>query len=156
MIYIAHRGLIDGPNEGTENSPKQVEYAISQGFDCEVDFWVVNYAIGPRFYLGHDYPQYVIEHDFILNKSLWIHAKNIQALTWLVNLSSKHPDLKYFWHQEDDFTLTSNRLIWTYPGKVLTPNSICVLNGTEYVDPPTDTVFGICSKFVSSIKKNTK
>ena len=94
MIYIAHRGLIDGPDKGKENNPKQIQYAVSQGFECEVDFWVVNHTIGPRFYLGHDYPQYVIEHDFILNYPLWIHAKNIQALHWLVNLSQKHSGLR--------------------------------------------------------------
>ena len=25
--------------------------------------------------------------------------------------------LNYFWHQTDDFTLTSHGYIWTYPGK---------------------------------------
>ena len=24
----------------------------------------------------------------------------------------------YFWHQEDDYTITSKGIIWAYPGKV--------------------------------------
>ena len=34
MIYIAQRGLIDGPDKGKENNPKQIQYAVSQGFEC--------------------------------------------------------------------------------------------------------------------------
>ena len=39
MIYIAHRGLTNGPDKELENHPEQIKRAISQGFDCEVDLW---------------------------------------------------------------------------------------------------------------------
>lgn len=31
-----------------------------------------------------------------------------------------------FWHQEDDYALTSSGYIWTYPDKLLTDKSIIV------------------------------
>ena len=33
----------------------------------------------------------------------------------------------FFWHQQDDFTLTNRGYIWTYPGKCITPMSIMVM-----------------------------
>ena len=49
------------------------------------------------------------------------HAKNIDVLPYL-----KKKKLIYFWHQTDDVVLTSNGFWWTYPGKKLLKNSICV------------------------------
>jgi glycerophosphoryl diester phosphodiesterase len=42
MKLIAHRGLTDGPNKDLENSPEQILKAIDQGFDCEIDLWIIN------------------------------------------------------------------------------------------------------------------
>ena len=39
MIVIAHRALLDGPNIGLENSPKQIRYCLSEGIPCEIDVW---------------------------------------------------------------------------------------------------------------------
>ena len=33
----------------------------------------------------------------------------------------------YFWHQNDDYTITSKGYIWAYPGKKLNKNAIYVL-----------------------------
>ena len=60
MKYIAHRGLLDGPNKEKENKPEQIEYTLKQGFDCEIDVW----KIDEIFFLGHDSPQYEIEKQF--------------------------------------------------------------------------------------------
>jgi hypothetical protein len=32
-----------------------------------------------------------------------------------------------FWHQNDDFTLTSKNYIWTYPGQPYTASSVIVM-----------------------------
>jgi len=68
-------------------------------------------------------------------------------LEYFVNLKE---DFKYFWHEEDSYTLTSNGLIWTYPGKPVTDRSIIVLKDQEPL-PDLDTVFGICSDYVKNI-----
>ena len=145
MKLIAHRGLTNGPNSFLENHPTQIEQALSQGFDCEIDLRVID----GKFWLGHDGPQYVVEQDFLHQLRLWIHAKNLAALHWLTQTQ-----LCYFWHQEDDFTLTSDGLIWTYPGKELTGRSIAVL--PEWHDPELKNIdincYGICSDFVEAIR----
>ena len=50
-----------------------------------------------------------------------------------------------FWHQGDDYTLTSNGYIWTYPGKLLTTKSICVKpNSIEEIKGCS----GVCSDYI--------
>lgn len=149
MKLIAHRGLINGPNQDIENHPDQVESTIGQGFDCEVDLWFED----SRFYLGHDTPQYPIDKDFLIKhkKHLWIHAKNLTALYWLTTTKDF---FNYFWHQEDDFVVTSKGFIWTYPGKALTDRSVMVM--PEWNNPELHNInkicYGICSDFVSKIQ----
>ena len=152
MKLIAHRGLINGPDKSLENHPDQILKVVELGYDCEVDFWVVN----GEFYLGHDTYQYQIDEYFLLRLgNAWIHAKNLDALYFL---SSSQKSLNYFWHQEDDFTLTSQGYIWTYPGKVLTDRSVSVM--PEWIDPNFINLnfncFGICSDYISKIEQLQK
>lgn len=147
MKLIAHRGLYDGPNKRLENQPSQIRTALDLGFDCEVDLWVFN----DRLYLGHDGPQYDITNEFIAQPRLWIHAKNLEALHWLLDT-----DLTYFWHENDKFTLTSNGYIWTYPEHDLTYRSIRLM--PEWADPELTTVktsvcYGVCSDYVAKIQQ---
>ena len=64
-------------------------------------------------------------------------------------------NLVYFWHQEDDYTLTSNGFIWTYPGKVLTDNSVMVL--PEWNNPTLENLdyncHAICTDYVNKLKE---
>ena len=57
MKLIAHRGLMNGPDKEKENTPKQIELALKEGFDAEIDLWWSN----GRFWLGHDGPTTEIE-----------------------------------------------------------------------------------------------
>lgn len=144
---IAHRGLMNGPDPERENHPDQIRAALDAGFDAEVD---VRYADG-RWWLGHDLPQYEVGVEFIRNECLWVHCKNIEALAE-INWVSHHTN--YFWHQSDDYTLTSRGFIWAYPGKPLTAYSICVM--PEWQDTWRDAlprnVWGICSDYVTEIE----
>ena len=54
MIFISHRGNLDGLNPDRENSPDYIDEAIKLGFDVEVD---VRTKDG-QLWLGHDEPQY--------------------------------------------------------------------------------------------------
>jgi hypothetical protein len=56
----------------------------------------------------------------------YFHAKNVQALAELLTLS-KTLGFKCFFHDTDDYTITSDGYIWAYPGKELVTGSICVM-----------------------------
>jgi len=144
MKLIAHRALTHGPNKELENKPEQIMLSLEQGYDCEIDLWILN----SDFYLGHDEPTYPIHPDFLKTMGLWIHAKNLAALRWLTTTQ-----LTYFWHQNDDYVLTSNNFIWTFPGKELTQRSIMVMpewNNPELLNLDKN-CYGICSDYVSKL-----
>lgn len=142
MKLISHRGNINGKNK-LENKPSYIIESINMGFDVEVDIWFVD----NNFYLGHDKPIYHIDVGFIYqyDKNIWFHCKNINSLYELNKMNIS----KYFWHQNDDFSLTSNGFIWTYPGKELTNKSIAVLPElSDYNRNETNKIYGICSDFI--------
>ena len=53
MIYISHRGNLNGINPKQENKPSYIFNALERSFDVEVDVWFVK----GKFYLGHDEPE---------------------------------------------------------------------------------------------------
>ena len=142
MKFISHRGNINGKNLELENNPTYIKEAIKKGYDVEIDVWFID-----TFYLGHDKPEYKVTKNFLKNNKLWCHAKNLLALENLQKLKTK-----YFWHQEDDYTLTSNGFIWTYPGKKLSKKSICVLPELKKIRIPKH-ISGICSDKIEKYKK---
>ena len=115
MIFICHRGK-KTPIE-LENNTKNILKNINLGYECEIDVWKIN----NKFYLGHDKPEEEVDLSFLKLPKLWCHAKNIEAFYELLNNK-----IIVFWHQEDDYTTTSNGYIWTYPGKKLIKNCIAV------------------------------
>lgn len=152
MKLIAHRANVNGPNPLTENHPDSVDSAISMGFGVEIDLRMIN----SKFYLGHDEPQYEIPLQWLFDRvdDLWIHCKNLKCLK---HLNSSYLDLNYFWHQTDDFTLTSKNYIWTYPGKEITTDSIAVMPETSISLDNFSALskwncFGICSDYVGLIR----
>ena len=148
MKLIAHRGNTNGPNVNDENNPSYIKSALSLGFDVEIDVWYVD----KNFFLGHDGPQYLLhDESLIQDKRAWCHAKNIEAFEKMIKMQSN-----CFWHQEDDYTLTSSGFIWTFPGKTLTKNSVCVTNekilAKENFKKLENACFGICSDYVSMLE----
>lgn len=125
MKLIAHRGNVKGPNPNLENSVNYLDKAIYLGFDVEVDVW----KISENYFFGHDYAQYKIDFNWIKdnNKKLWIHCKNLEALSFFSKTS-----FNFFWHQKDSYTLTSKGYIWVYPNTILCDNSVCVLPELGY------------------------
>ena len=145
MFLISHRGNISGKKLDKENHPDYIIRAVKNYFNVEIDMRFID----DKWFLGHDEPQYEIAEDFIQNMAnsgvLWCHAKNGEALNRLVS-DEKYRSWNYFWHQEDDYTLTSNGYMWTYPGKKLLNNSICVL--PEAVNYDTIDCIGVCSDYI--------
>jgi hypothetical protein len=147
MKLISHRGNLNGKNPDKENSLDYILIALHSGYDVEIDIWWIE----NDYYLGHDEPKFKIDLIYLypLFDKIWFHCKNLDAL---YNLSKYYPNSNYFWHQNDDFTLTSKNFIWTYPNKDLTPNSICVLpEQSNYIDIKC---YGICSDFIEKYKNN--
>ncbi len=141
MYLISHRGNINGIQEKKENNPEYINDAINKGFDVEVDVRYEN----DKFFLGHDFSQFEINREFLLNKKIWCHAKTNEALLALQEIKAH-----FFWHEEDDYTITSKGYIWTYPGKKLLPKSICVL--PEKAKYKEINCLGICSDFIEKYK----
>jgi hypothetical protein len=146
MILISHRGNIDGRLKSKENEPAYIDKAIFEGYDVEIDFWLID----DMLYLGHDKPQYNIDLKWLsgrINK-LWIHCKNIESIVYL---KSSNYNFNYFWHEEDTLTLTSHRYIWAYPGKQPIKESIAVM--PEINNDNVNQCIGICSDHIKRYKK---
>lgn len=141
MILISHRGNIDGKSE-KENHPDYIQEALELGYDVEIDVWYTD-----SFYLGHDEPTYKIDENFLENNRLWCHAKNEKALEKMLSNKNIH----CFWHQEDDYTITSKNFVWVYPNKKLVANSICVL--PEIYNSDISGSIGICSDYIENYLK---
>lgn len=143
MKYISHRGNINNKIIEKENSISYIIDALNLGYDVEIDVW---YERG--FFLGHDYPIYKIDTDFLVNKKLWCHAKNLEALNELSKLQTR-----YFWHENDRYTITSDRIVWAYPGQKLNEQCVCVLpeiNNLTHNDVLN--CYGICSDYIEKWK----
>lgn len=143
MKIISHRGNIYGPDKTKENNPIHLIDVINKGFDVEIDVWFIS----NKWMLGHDFPEYEVNIEFLNKKEFWLHAKNGDAFYKLLN----EKILNVFWHTNEDWILTSKGYIWTYPNKKLYPNSVCVLPELGY-DGEIKNCFAICSDFIYKYK----
>lgn len=151
MRLIAHRGLMYGPNKEIENHPDTIEEAWANDFDCEIDIW----RCDGKWFLGHDKPTYEVPSHFLMMGRSWFHCKNFEALD---RLSTHSKGINFFWHQDDNYTLTSFGYVWAYPGQPVGKNTIYVL--PEQVMKPADVknleCFGVCSDYVIDIRESLK
>lgn len=147
MKIISHRGNLYGPDLDKENLPTQIDRAVKEGFEVEVDIWSEN----QKFFLGHDKPEFNIDFLWLSEraKNLWLHCKNIESIDRLL----PNKGLKFFFHQNDDLTLTSNNILWVFPKKPYTKNSIIVSNDLKDISAGEDLPYGICTDFPVEFKK---
>ena len=146
LRFISHRGNLVGPCPEKENSPEYVLTALEAGFDVEVD---VRLGEDGLWWLGRDVAQYTVPYSFLLHPRLWVHAKNGAALRALSLDSRVH----CYWHQGDDYTLTSRGLLWVYPNKpVLGPRSVAVMFSEPQQLLGAD-IFGLCSDDVGLLRR---
>ena len=153
MFKISHRGNVTGPDKLSENSPSYIEEAINLGFECEID--VHYFSKTNEIYLGHDGPQYLVNFEWLLKlkEKLWIHCKNAGAIEFF---ALNQRTFNFFWHQKDDFTLTSFGIIWAYPGITPLIGSILVLPEITGIEPKDlnslPPIRGVCSDYVGRFK----
>jgi hypothetical protein len=151
MKYIAHRGNLLGPNTKLENLPPYIDDAINKSFDVEIDLWLKHNML----FLGHDEPMYMVTEHWLRTRisKLWIHCKNYLALEYCV---SELNDANYFFHNVDDYTLTSKGYVWIYPNKPNIKNGICVLPewscdiNNFIIEQP---LVGVCSDYIQLLKR---
>lgn len=144
MKLIAHRGNTEGPKKDSENQPIYIDFAIESGYDVEVDLRKFETGL----YLGHDFPEFKVTEEWLHSRKdrLWIHCKNSDALEFCLE-----KDLHCFWHNIDDYTMTSKGYVWAFPGKENVGDK-CVLVMPEN-DWPVEIIkkkakFGVCSDYV--------
>lgn len=155
MKIIAHRGNINGPNTENENNPEYILETLNLGYECEIDVHLINNEL----YLGHDAPTYKIKIEFLLDNcdKFWIHCKNIEALDLLYNYN----ELNIFWHENDKYTLTSKKYIWSYIGVPTTNNVICVMpelyydNYVEIINNKIkqNELYGLCTDYCNKFDR---
>tara|TARA_R100000008_G_scaffold59031_1_gene36772 strand:- start:1777 stop:2241 length:465 start_codon:yes stop_codon:yes gene_type:complete len=150
MILISHRGNLDGLNPERENSPDYIDEAIAKGYDVEVDVWY--YRVNQDWvWLGHDEPEYTVKKEWLLDRknNLWIHCKNFNALTQLVNT-----ELRIFYHEKEQYTILNNGLIWAHNIEEIDDRCIIPLLSRESVLEYNQAGFyGVCSDFIYDCEK---
>ena len=156
---IAHRANLGGPNPDVENNPDQIDKCIDQGYDVEIDLRI-DEGTG-TLWLGHDTPDYKVTWYWLAQRlrNLWIHCKDYNTLVELSSHDTSKDNgydipaggCNFFWHQEDDYTLTSKGFVWVYPGKPLIKNSIAVL--PEKFKQDLSVCYGICTDNISKYLK---
>ena len=150
MLIILHRGNVFGPLSCEENSEHTIRTIIETfpEFHMEIDLRV---DFNGDLFLGHDTPEHRTSIAFltIYQTNLWIHAKDVNALLLCLRMG-----WRCFSHDHDDFVLTSNGKIWTYPRAktVITYKSIVVMpeyiikleNMNRFFDEKA-VLYGVCS-----------
>ena len=149
MLFISHRGNLHGPNTEKENTISYIEQALSDNFAVEVD--VIDYDGHNTFTLGHDKAQEEVHFKWLLEhrKNLFAHAKNYKCLSGLL----KH-GAHCFYHTDEEYVLTSNNIIWCYPGVSYQNNSDCVIVLPElYPMKAWRSAYGVCSDYIAEYRE---
>lgn len=142
MILIAHRGNINGPNPKRENRTDYLFEALNAKYQIEIDLWYED----KQWWSGHDEPRWKIGMTIFNCAWAWLHAKNKEALEKL-----QSTELNYFWHDGDDYTITSKGYIWCHKDAELVSNGICLLPENGYKGDITK-CHGICSDYMKNWK----
>ena len=146
MLWISHRGNIWGKQPDRENHPVYIFEALAEGYWCEIDVWKTASGIA----LGHDEPQYTVNPNMLTIDRLVCHAKNKEALAYMLDMGNVH----CFWHDSDDYTLTSENWIWAYPGKPSVGNN-CYIALPEIYNDDVSQYAGVCSDIIGKYRNES-
>ena len=147
-VYIAHRGLTNGPDKVLENNLENLRQRCARGEYSECDIWYMD----SKLYLGHDHPSIEICFDDICSPYLWLHAKNKEALEYLIRMRNHNGfDLCIFWHTTDDYTLTTTGDVIVYPGKDLIEGSTFMMPEQSNNINVKKNIYNICSDYINGL-----
>lgn len=147
MRLISHRGNLTGKQPALENTPVYIREAVEQNYEVEIDVWA---SKSGSLFLGHDGPEQQVGIDFLANGPYIIHAKNYLAIEPL-----QYYKLHWFWHNTDDYTITSHGLVWAYPDKPSAGNN-CIAVLPEIHNTNTAGFAGICSDYIDDYARDFK
>lgn len=153
MIFISHRGNLNGPNEERENSLAYIDEAINKGYDVEVDLRSKNGFL----YFGHDTPDHEVNPMWIEKRkdNLWLHIKDYDSLVWV---SENTTALKYFCHESDRYTLTSNGYIWSHDlqNRMTKKCIVPLLNKNQVESYKQIEFYAVCSDYIYDCERCLK
>lgn len=152
--FIAHRGVFDGNYSDKENRIETIVHALRCGYEVEVDVRLFNGEI----YLGHDEPQEKISDlwesmrkgvDWLGYGNIWYHCKDSGSMDYFNRSNVSN----YFFHNTDDFTLTSKGFIWTANLVGCYPNNTIVVakNKEDTLSQFETNCAGICSPYIGEL-----
>jgi hypothetical protein len=146
-IRIAHRGNTVGPRPEKENRLSYIDDAIASGFNAEIDLW----AVGNKLFLGHDGADFEVTLDWLLERDseLWIHCKNPPAIAIMADTNAN-----WFFHNSDDYTLTSRGYLWSFPGREVIGSKCVMLDFSSNLskdDFSNHPPFAICGDYIADL-----
>ena len=137
MKIISHRGNVRGPIPDRENRPSYIDCAIGNGYDVEIDVRL----IAGQLWLGHDEPQYKVEHSWLQPRKeyLWIHCKDLAA-------AKECWEYQSFCHTSDPYTYTSTGKIWLHDLSMKIDNNVIIpmIDDIDYA-PMKGKPYAICT-----------
>jgi len=137
MKIISHRGNVRGPIPDRENRPSYIDCAIGNGYDVEIDVRL----IAGQLWLGHDEPQYKVEHSWLQPRKeyLWIHCKDLAA-------AKECWEYQSFCHTSDPYTYTSTGKIWLHDFSMKIDNNVIIpmIDDIDYA-PMKGKPYAICT-----------
>ena len=137
MKIISHRGNVRGPIPRRENRPSYIDCAIGNGYDVEIDVRL----IAGQLWLGHDEPQYKVEHSWLQPRKeyLWIHCKDLAA-------AKECWEYQSFCHTSDPYTYTSTGKIWLHDLSMKIDNNVIIpmIDDIDYA-PMKGQPYAICT-----------
>ena len=137
MKIISHRGNIRRPISEKENRPSYIDCAIGNGYDVEIDLRIID----GELWLGHDVPQYKVEHSWLQPRKeyLWIHCKDLAA-------AKECWEYQSFCHTSDPYTYTSTGKIWLHDLSMKIDNNVIIpmIDDIDYA-PMKGKPYAICT-----------
>ena len=137
MKIISHRGNVRGAIPDRENRPSYIDCAIGNGYDVEIDVRL----IAGQLWLGHDEPQYKVEHSWLQPRKeyLWIHCKDLAA-------AKECWEYQSFCHMGDPYTYTSTGKIWLHDLSMKIDNNVIIplIDDIDY-SPMNGDPYAICT-----------
>ena len=137
MKIISHRGNVRGAIPDRENRPSYIDCAIGNGYDVEID----DRLIAGQLWLGHDEPQYKVEHSWLQPRKeyLWIHCKDLAA-------AKECWEYQSFCHTSDPYTYTSTGKIWLHDLSMKIDNNVIIpmIDDIDYA-PLKGQPYAICT-----------
>ena len=135
MFLISNNGNLNGKNPLMENNPMACDNVRHMGYDVKIDVWLTDKG----WFLGNEKPQFSIEFEYLLRDGFWCQAKNIGALREMI----QHEQINCFWHQQDNYTVTSKKFVWAYPGFYGTGERTIAVKPSE--DMNINLFYGVCA-----------